>query len=307
MSEQAKQAYLEFCENNEVPFYCKPFWVEAITNGNWDVFGYKEAGKYIAYLPLEVKSKYGIKMAISPQMTTLNGLVYNLPNNLTNSKLFSKKRKIVEHISGQLKEYHYVNFCVDEEYWLPFKWSGFDVKPVNMFSLNAHEPQQYHKSHETLFKKSTEHHKIVDVDFETFTSLNEASFKNQGANLPYEKERLKNALNKIGIEQNFLIKGIENEKKDIVATALFLKDHQKLYFLASGIDKELSIAGDQIQLIDFGIREAIKEQKEFCFYGSNKSSIAKFFERFSPISETYWNIIFSKGKGKLIEIKNQIS
>ena len=77
MSEQAKQAYLEFCENNKVPFYCKPSWVEAITNGDWDVFGYEEAGKYIAYLPLEVKSKYGIKMAISPQMTTLNGFVYN--------------------------------------------------------------------------------------------------------------------------------------------------------------------------------------------------------------------------------------
>ncbi|KAB1062669.1 hypothetical protein [Salibacter halophilus] len=278
-----------------------------MTNGNWDVFGYEEAGKYIAYLPLEVKSKYGIKMAISPQMTTLNGLVYDLPQNLTNSKLYSKKRKIIENISYQLKEFHYVNFCVDEEYWLPFKWNEFNVKPINMFSLNTHEPQQYHKSHKSLIKKSTEHHKIVDTDFETFTSLNEASFLNQGANLPYEKNRLKNALNKVGNEHSVLIKGIENEKKDIVATALFLEDHLKVYFLASGINKEHSIAGDQVQLIDFGIKGAVNKQKEFCFYGSNKPSIAKFFERFSPVPETYWNIVWTRGKGKLIDIKNQIS
>jgi hypothetical protein len=303
VSKQAKQAYLEFCENNEVPFYCKPSWIDAMTNGSWDVFGYEEAGKFVAYLPLEVKSKYGIKMAISPQMTTLNGLVYDLPHNLTNSKLYSKKRKIIENISNQLKEFHYVNFCVDEEYWLPFKWNGFDVKPINMFSLNTHKPQQYHKSHKSLFKKSTEHHKIVNTDFETFTSLNEASFSNQGANLPYEKGRLKKALNKL----NVLIKGVENEKKDIVATALFLEDYLKVYFLASGINKDDSIAGDQIQLIDFGIKEAIKKQKEFCFYGSNKPTIAKFFERFSPVPETYWNIVWTRGKGKLIDIKNQIS
>ena len=72
-----KTKYNQFCAENYVPIYSKPWWLDVVSeNGLWDVWMCEQDGKIQAAMPhhLEFRGKY--RYVTKAPLTQNNGIIF---------------------------------------------------------------------------------------------------------------------------------------------------------------------------------------------------------------------------------------
>ena len=77
-----KEKYFKFCEQNYIPIFSKPWWMDAVCGSkNWDVWLYEKGTDILAAMPyyLEQRGKYHyITKAL---LTQNNGIIFHDSDN----------------------------------------------------------------------------------------------------------------------------------------------------------------------------------------------------------------------------------
>ncbi len=106
---------------------------------NWDVLIVEKGGKIVAFMPIYIKRKYGIKYISQPKATQLSGIHIIYPENQKYERRLSYEKEIMNEIIDQLENldiaYYQQNFHYSVTNWLPFYWRGGINRQLDILML----------------------------------------------------------------------------------------------------------------------------------------------------------------------------
>lgn len=129
-----KEAYIAFCNRTpQLPLFLQPWWLDAVTvpdGKTWDVLlarGKDEEPE--AVLPFVTGRKFGMRYAVTPQLTQYTGVWIAPIQGESIADRLSREKKLQNELIRQLGEMHLQLFDVrcplTYTYWLPFYWAGY--------------------------------------------------------------------------------------------------------------------------------------------------------------------------------------
>ena len=115
--------------------------------------------------------------------------------------------------------------------------------------------------------------------------------KNNNTNLA--KKHFKTMSRLLGVLSNrklVTIKGIKNQKNELIAAVAWVKNHNTWVYLLSASTAEGKSSQSMFLLIDSFIKDHSETETRIDFEGSMIPGIARFFKGFGSIEETYYRI-----------------
>ncbi len=136
-----KDKYRQLCKDEKtIPIFSKDWWMDAVCGEtNWDVLIVEKGGKIVAFMPIYIKRKYGIKYISQPKATQLSGIHIIYPENQKYERRLSYEKEIMNEIIDQLENldiaYYQQNFHYSVTNWLPFYWRGGINRQLDILML----------------------------------------------------------------------------------------------------------------------------------------------------------------------------
>jgi hypothetical protein len=90
------------------------------------------------------------------------------------------------------------------------------------------------------------------------------------------------------------VRGVFDERNQLIAGAFFIRSHKKTIFLFSGLSEWGRDNGAMPFLIDSYIRENAGKHLTFDFDGSNDPNLARFYKSFGSKEMTYQRVVINK-------------
>ena len=127
----SKEEYNIFCENEYVPVYSKPWWMDAVCGSeNWDVWLFKPDGKTIeAAMPYYIEYRNGYKYITKAPLTQNNGVIFKSLEDLRESAKAKFEEKVINEACAYIEE---LNVDVYEQQfqpeftnWMPYFWNRY--------------------------------------------------------------------------------------------------------------------------------------------------------------------------------------
>lgn len=300
-----KQEYIKFCENRkDIPMFFMPKWLEAVTNGQWDVILSKDKGGEIhAIMPYVKKTNYLLSAIHNPLLTPYQGIYFfNQNRHEKEESLQSFKRQVGQEIIEKLPKTHYfkINFHPQYVQWLPFYFNGF--KQTTYFSYILNDI----KDLDTIFNgfRSNLKNKIRKAESEITIEesddlgllylLSKKSFERQKLNIPYTFEYLEKIDEAIKDNRKILV--ARDSEGNPHAAQYLVMDELAAYNLILGTDSAFSKSGAASFLLWTSIQMASKYVDTYDFEGSRLPQIQSFFEGFGGRPTPYSQIYKAKNK-----------
>jgi hypothetical protein len=179
-------------------FFCKSWWLEAATHGDFKICIVEGDGEILAGMPLPFIGKKKIKM---PKLTQSLGVLFvdkpdiKRQKSLTNQK--ENTQKILSFISSDVSELD-ITFHHKYDYWLPFYWAGYYQSTRCTYLIEYHEFDEkvalskLSKGHKWTVKKA-EKDGILYKEIESLTAFYDFmknTYERQGLRIGYGFEIL---------------------------------------------------------------------------------------------------------------------
>lgn len=296
-----KQLYRDFCETTAVPVFFQPWWLDAVCGeANWAVcLVQNKLGNIIAALPYFSTKKWSFSIINQPKLTPHLGVWYtDLEREMSIDKRYSLEMKLMDKLVSQLPHSAYISFNLlpNITNWLPFFWKNYQATTFYTFQLKGLENkaqlfQNFKGSVRTEIRNAT---KIFTFEksesLEIFWHLNELTFQHQGLKMPYSKAFFENLDTILKNKNQRQIYTVKNKKGEVVAVAYLLFDKKTVYYLASGLNRNL----DKNCAISFLIWQILQhlppEIEVFDFEGSMNPNIANRFRSFGGKLVPYFHL-----------------
>ncbi len=129
-----KAAYIDFCEQrDDIPLFLQPWWLDAVTQPDdkeWQVLiARNKNGNIEAVMPFLYGSKWGMRYALTPQLTQYTGLWIAPKAGESTTQRLSREKNLQNDIIRQLETLKLglfeVKFPLSYNYWSPFYWAGY--------------------------------------------------------------------------------------------------------------------------------------------------------------------------------------
>ena len=293
-----KGRYLKFLENTEIHVFATPWWLDAITDGNWNAILVEKDGMVVAVMPFHVKFFFGIKYIGMPQLTQKMGPILFVPSNIGEDKRISFEIKVFKNIIRAIPKVEYFNQNFDHSIknWLPFYWAGYRqttrytyiidniAKNENVVGNMAYSKRkQIKKAEESLIlgfdlsavefyvhlKKTLANKKQkVSYSYQTFEKIYKAAYQNESGRSIY----------------------VSTKNGTILATLFVIWDRDCAYCLISSIDSESNTFGASSFLFKETIIFCSKFCNRFDFEGSMSEAIEHSFRQFGGVQTPYFSI-----------------
>ncbi len=122
--------YNDFCERAGVPLFARPYWLEAVCPGQWDVILVRRGGRAVAALPYHCVRRFGLKFMLQPRLTQFLGLQIDFTEaGATDYSRRSFFRQCAADAIAQISSlgFAYIQMAMHHSYtdWLPFHWAGY--------------------------------------------------------------------------------------------------------------------------------------------------------------------------------------
>ncbi len=276
------------CIENSINGYIYAYsWYLNIVAGEWDAI---VEDNYVRVFPLPYRKKYGIKYIYQPPFTQQLGLFSSTLQGLA---------KLHEFIIAIPKEFKLVEINLNKFYQLHSRKEYFLVENTNIeLELTADYKtltSKYSKNLKRNIKKAHNNNLQLNkhVKPEDLISLFKA---NKGDELKiYSHDdyvKLGRLMYMLLHKGKAIIYGAMSGENNLLAAAIFLRDHQRYIFLFSG----LSNKGKEMAAMPFIINEFIDEfsysQMILDFEGSNNTNLARFYKSFGAKEFKYYGLRF---------------
>ncbi|TAL44377.1 MAG: hypothetical protein EPN92_08910 [Chitinophagaceae bacterium] len=259
--------------------YAHSFYLDCMAK-SWDALVLND---YEAVMPLPHRKKWGIDYLFQPFLTPILGVFGNniseeFVSDFLNSipakyKLWDISlnhfNKISEKFQRQYKRSNYV-LSLGESY----------DKIRNNYSENITRNISKADKAGCVLKKDIDVHEIIDVcrkEWVKFTSIEEGTFEN--------------------LEEKFAVfkpytvtYGVYDRENKLLSSCAFLIDSRRAYYWLVGNDPSAKDVGASPMLIDGFIRDFAGKNMLLDFEGSDKRSVAEFYQRFGARPEPFITI-----------------
>lgn len=281
----------ELRSRRDVPLFYHPDYLDLVCGkGAYSYLGCTDgSGELAAFMPVFIKSKWGIKAWVMPPLTPYGGIFF-LPSVYEGKRtaVYTKMKKYTAEILKQAPKPAFTSITT-----LPafpdtqvFNWQGWqnrfrytyriDHKPgLEDFQLNLSS-----KTRNGIEKGKADLEVKRSQDLDLFFLLNKATFDRQAVEMVYNQDVVKAIYEGLRNHPFFGVEMLVSyENGEAVAGIMVLRDASTMYYLLSG-RKSTAHRGAVSLLIYEAITEAISQGLQFDFEGSNLEGIEPFFRSF---------------------------
>lgn len=272
-------------QQTKAPVYCQHVYLNTMCS-NW--FGLI-INNYEAVIPLPIKQKAGIKYLYSVPFIQQLGLVGNtkvdwqsiedaIKNFVSYGDIyFNHQNKLVTEV---LPVQQRTNFIIDlknsyEE--IAANYSGDVVK--NLAKASKLEGLMYQTDSTHLKSSLNNYYQHYSYKIDNTTEADMANFENLCVHF----------LSK----NNCLVRRIEEKEAGVLASAIILKNENRLYNLANVITKEGRAKSANYLLIDGLIKEFAGSNHILDFEGSDLPGVKEFYQKFGATNQPYFHWHFN--------------
>ncbi len=265
--------------------YAYSFYLDVVADGQWDALIMDD---YQMIMPLPFRIKYCVKYLYQPPFTQQLGIFYQ--KTCSNFDVFEFFRAIPK--SFRFAEMNFNKFLLGR---IPPKY----LSKVNQnFELEiAGDYDRLYQNYSTNLKrnlKKSSDFNLQEINYVEPDEIIRLFQENKGAELksfnPQDYLRLKKLIYMLLHKGKVELRGIINQRNDVVAGAVFLRSNGRRIFLFSGLSNEGKEKGAMPLLIDNQIKRLSDEQVIFDFEGSNDENLARFYAGFGAVNFQYPSI-----------------
>lgn len=296
-----KEKYFKFCEQNYIPIFSKPWWMDAVCGSkNWDVWLYEKGTDILAAMPyyLEQRGKYHyITKAL---LTQNNGIIFHDSDNAKKIAKQAQEERIInaacEYIQSLNLDVYEQQFHYGFTNWLPFFWNQYtaitrytyvisDLKDIDSIWSNMSSNIR------GKIKKGQRNGKIrKGLDIESFYREHEKIFLKQGLKCPFSMEQWVNLFSACKAHEACEIFYSIEEKGNIASILYVVWDEKSMYQLLAGSIPPYQNLDTYAALIWTGIQFAAEKRLKYDFEGSVIKRISKSFREFGGDPKPYFRI-----------------
>ncbi len=257
-----------------------------------------------AWIPVFIKKKAGMPMAIHPQLLPYVPVVFHPEVTFSQAHLqeiFEDFAKILTLYSKRLL----INLATDFQDIRGFQWKGIKATPRYTYILPLNDDIKYQRLKYRDIKKAGKLNPTVreEFDFELFLKLKKETYELQTKRFPYDDvthmELLK-SLAETGCLKQYILR-VEQED---VSTQLILEGDRKIYTWQGFTRRDFLREGITTWFNDYLIRTFRNTHDSFDFCGANIPEIAKYKSGFGGTLTAYYQLQWTASP--LLELGSRI-
>lgn len=294
MSMSDKKIYSKFCEENDVPVFFQPFWLDITCKANnWDYIYIKKGKEKQAIMPYYKKRKGFIGM---PPLTPYMGPIINFPDDIKYSNRLSQEHSIYKEIISKLPNFQYFNqrFHPEITNWLPFYWSGYNQTTKYTYILPAIDNltnvySNFKNNVKRNIKKAGKQYWIRELKENEIENFYNIIKKNLKPTFSYTiLKELRNVCKKRDCGK---ILGAFDNNGTLYASIFFVWDKKMAYYILGAKNPDVNINQAMSLLLWSAIQHASeKNTKMFDFEGSMIEPIERYFRTFGALQKKYMQV-----------------
>jgi hypothetical protein len=307
-----KSIYRTFCESEKrLPLFFQTWWLDFMTNGNWDVaISTEKNGAIRAVMPFSWSKKFGKNFLLQPMLTPYLGIIFFYPEDLKNTtSKYSFENEHTSNIIDQLPKLFFMqafNFNIEYTNWYPFYKENYQQTTRYTHIL------QNIKNHETIYAGFTNtlrrqiNQAVKDFEIEesddilsVFSMLKDRLNKKK-VKFAVDNKTLTNIDYKLKSLNQRKILLSKNKSGEITAGLYLCWDTKFAYLLGLGMTQKDKTANSIKLLIWESIKIASNYVDNYDFEGSMAPEIERLYRMFGSIKKPYF--VIKKYKNKLIKI-----
>jgi hypothetical protein len=301
----AKKNYINYCNENEVPLFFKPFWLDMI-DSNWQVIK-ADIENTTLFFPFYIQKKWTFRFLRNAHLTPYGGFIFNQKLNTIDEET---KSKLTALVLTQIPSFSLLN--IDLHPTLKFKTNPFtdfisSQKKTNILHLSNKELcyQMFKPALQRQIKKAEKNLFIFEKDdIELFYVLHCKTFEKNNALPPTPFISFQNTWKICKQNECGKLLFIQDDQKNIHAALFLTYDSTSSYYLAGGTNPKYYGSGAMSLLMWHAIQLSFDMGKSrFDFEGSMLPTIDTFFKKFSPTEMEYTNL--QKTNARLLKLLNK--
>ena len=301
----SKEAYILFSEQTpELPLFLQPWWLDAVTQPDgkkWEVLlARNKNGEIEAVMPFVLGSKFGMRYALTPQLTQYTGVWIVDKEGESITDRLSREKKLQNDLIQQLDALHLsffdVRFPLTYTYWSPFYWAGYkqethytyrieDLSDLTNVYSNIDKVKRRHIHHAE--QELSIHFDMSALDFYHFQCQQLSTNNDQNV---LSKELVVHLIDTCrSRNQGFIVSAKDNI--GTVHAAYFIPyDQHAAYELISAIHPEHRTSGGSVLALWNAIKKAAEVTKIFDFEGSMIENVEHNNRQFGGSPYPYFQI-----------------
>lgn len=309
-----KTEYKALCaKSKRVPLFLDPVWLDAITQGNWDVVLAKKGDEILGALPYHYKRKLSFRIITMPPLTPFIGPVLFYPEGQKSATKLSFEKEILGILIDQLPatDKHIQYLLPDLKNGLPFHWKGFErsVRYTYIIEDTSSIDNCWNALNGNIRRAINNAEKQLTVieitDAQKLYEIQNQDYTNKGLELNYDQalfSSLFEAVSKAGMGK---IIGAQNSAGELVAAIFLGHDHTSTYYISGAMLPDHRSSGALSLLLWQGIKYANENGLRFNFNGSMVESIERYFSSFGAEQVPYLEV--KKTDSKILHLLKQQS
>ncbi len=293
-----KETYKKFCvENKNIPIFLEWWWIDSVTNGNWDVvFSLTKDNKIKGAMPFSITKQSKIFNIIKmPKQTQVMGCWFNYPKNQKQTNKLSFEKDVMNELIEQLPsvDYFMQRFHYSISNWLPFYWKGYKQSTNYTYILDDLSDldtvfSNFRSNIKTDIKKAQKKVKISsNNDISKFYEINKMSYARQNQSIRYSHRFMENIHKEITKREQGKMYFAIDEDENIHAVVYIIWDKNSAYYMWGGGNPAYRNSGATSLLLWTAIQECSEFVKIFDFEGSMIEPVERFVRSFGTKQVSY--------------------
>ena len=300
-----KEKYYSFCEVDKyVPIFSQSWWLDTVSENEWDVALVEKNGKIIASLPYFIKNNLCCKIITMPKLTKYMGPYIKYPSDQKYETKLSYEKTVMVELIDQLPKFDKFsqNFNYSVSNWLPFYWKNFNQTTYYTYIINdisdANESiSKFNYSKKKNIAKAEEDINIVyDISDREFYDNHKMILAKQGEKISYDYSLFSKICSVAYKYNSARILAAYDEKGALHAAYFIVWDGISMYNLISTIDPDYRFSGASTLLIKEMIIFASSFLDKIDLAGSMIQSVEHSFRKFGAIQTPYSHITKTSSK-----------
>lgn len=270
------------------------WWLDTVAPGRWKEVCIENNKKVIARWAVCYRGKRiampSLTQTCSPWILVEGGKKKYKSNEYMN--------QVIDEILEKVSEYRSISIMLDSSttYFLPYLWNGFEVKPYISYQIrNLNNIEDIFDGFSKNIRRdirAAEKKLRVSYEYsaEILYPVLEKTFFEQKRKCPVTKELLEKILQNARKHHAGKMISAIDEEGTIHASAFFLYDERRCYYLLGGKDASCRNSNGLTLVIWEGIKFASSVSKVFDFEGSVIQGIENHFRRFGGEPVVYYQV-----------------
>lgn len=262
---------LDNCSHSRI--YAKSWYLDIVTDQKWDAL---VAGNYVFIMPLPYVKKWGIRLYIQPLFCQQLGVFWQkpLPKSLI-KKFLSAIPGALYDLALNSENRHYLKEIESTKANL--------IIPLNK-SYEAMR-KSWSSNHHRNLKKALKHSpELKDISVDEFVAFKTSC--SEGRFIDKNSEHLNNLLRELEARNSCQIRGCFL-KGQLVSAVSWIHDGDRLVYLQAASNSEGKQKAAAFALVNEMLEKYVESRRIIDFEGSSIPGVARFYQSFGAINESF--------------------